>query len=262
MKHLSKELGRIKKEIKGRQLFLFLDFDGTLTPIRRDPRKVRLGKLMHHTLKKVADKSNISVAIVSGRGLGDIKRMISLKNVIYVGNHGLEATGPNLDFILPSAVKTKKTIKTVGQKLREKLRKFKGVVIEDKTLTLSVHYRMAEKRDVNSVIQIIENITKPYRKKRQIKVTEGKKVREIRPPATWDKGLAVKKLLELEKKRLKKKIVPICMGDDKTDEDIFKLFKRRGYTVKITKKPDKTSLANYYLRNIDEVRNFLKVFAA
>jgi len=261
MKHLSKELGKIKREIKGKQLFLFLDFDGTLTPIRRDPRKVRLGKGMYHTLKRVADKSNICVAVISGRRLGGIKKMIGLKNVIYVGNHGLEAIGPNLNFILPSAVKTKKIIKDVGQKLKKKLRKFKGVIIEDKNLTLSVHYRMANERDAYSVIQIVESITKPYQKKRQIKVTEGKKVREIRPPATWDKGRVAKKLLKLEEKRLQKRIIPICMGDDKTDEDIFKLFKKRGYTIKITKKPDKASSANYFLRNTSEVRNVLQKFA-
>jgi len=259
---LGKEQNKIVNEVKGAHLYLFLDFDGTLTPIRKDPKKVKLGKKMRHTLKELADNSNISIAVVSGRGLGDIKRRVGLKNITYVGNHGLEASGPHLDFTLPAAVKTKKTIKTVRQKLREKLRKFKGVVIEDKTLTLSVHYRMANKMDTRDITQMIEAITSPYRKKRKIRVTEGKKVKEIRPPVAWDKGCAVKKLLQQEERRIRKRIVPLCMGDDKTDEDIFKLFKTRGYAVKITKEPDKTSLANYYLRNIDEVRNFLKVFAA
>jgi len=260
MKYLGNEQNKIASRLKRVHLYLFLDFDGTLTPIRKDPKKVRLGKKMRYTLKNLANKSNISVAVVSGRALGDIKRRVGLKNITYVGNHGLEASGPHLEFVLPSARKAEKTIKSVRENLKKRLKKFKGIIIEDKQLSLSVHYRMADKRNIKDIIQIIELVTNPHRKKHKIKVTEGKKVREIRPPATWDKGLAVKKLLELEKKRLKKRIVPICMGDDKTDEDIFKLFKTRGYAVKITKEPDKTSAANYYLRNTSEVRNILQKF--
>ena len=260
MKHLGKSQIRMINKVKDRCLYFFLDFDGTLTPIRRDPQKVRLGRRMQYTLKNLAAKRNISVAVVSGRALKDIKRIIGLKDIIYVGNHGLEAAGPNVEFILPSAVKTKRVIKAIGQELRKKLRRFKGVITEDKTLSLSVHYRMANKKSIGEITELFELITKPYRKKRKVRVTEGKKVWEIRPPVAWDKGRAVKKLLWKEEQRLKKKIIPFCLGDDKTDEDVFRLFKTRGYTIKVTNKPYEESAANYYLGSIDDVRGFLKIF--
>ena len=154
MKHLSKEQNKIIDKIKGTPLYLFLDFDGTLTPIRKDPKKVRLGKKMRYTLKSLANKSNISVAVVSGRALGDIKRRVGLKNITYVGNHGLEAFGPHLEFVLPSARKAEKTIKSVKENLKKRLKKFKGIIIEDKQLSLSVHYRMADKRNIKDIINI------------------------------------------------------------------------------------------------------------
>ena len=92
------------------KLLLLLDFDGTLTPIRRDPDKVRLGKRMHGILKILSGQTNINVAIISGRELGDIRKKIGLKDVVYAGNHGLELSGPNVEFILPAAIKAKKTI--------------------------------------------------------------------------------------------------------------------------------------------------------
>lgn len=260
MKYLGKKRKSIKDKAKNAHLYFFLDFDGTLAPIRRDPQRVSLGKKMHRTLKDLANKSGISIAVVSGRSLGDIRKRIGLKDITYVGNHGLEASGPHVDFILPSAIKTKRIISAAVKKLREKLRKFKGVIIEDKTLSLSVHYRMAAEKDIEEITREFESVISPYRKKRKIRVTTGKKVWEIRPPVAWDKGRAVEKLLKQEEQRLKKKVIPLCLGDDKTDEDVFRLFKKKGYTVKITRNLGKKSEANYYLRNIDEVSNFLKMF--
>ena len=261
MRYLDKAINRILRELIGDSFYLFLDFDGTLAPIRKDPEKAQPGKKVKDILKKLMGKNNISIALVSGRGIEDIKKRICFEEITYAGNHGFELSGPHLDFVFPSAKKSEKTMKAVGEKLRGRLKDIKGVIVEDKRFSLSVHYRMVDKKYVSGVVQEVERVADPYLKKHKIKVTKGKKVIEIRPPAAWDKGRAVKKLLKEEEKRIKKKIVPLCMGDDKTDEDIFKLFKSRGYTVKITKDPHEKSEARYYLKNITEVREFLSKIA-
>lgn len=111
------------------------------------------------------------------------------------------------------------------------------------------------------IVEIISSVTAPYLRKHKIRLTKGKKVREIRPPVNWNKGRAVEKILKLGRKRTGRKRIPLCIGDDRTDEDIFRLLKNRGYTVKVVKKPDKTSSAEYYLRNTGEVKEFLSKLA-
>ncbi|RKY41248.1 MAG: trehalose-phosphatase [Candidatus Makaraimicrobium thalassicum] len=258
MRHLIKEWKRITGEIKDGYLYLFLDFDGTLAPIRKHPREVKLGRGIYNVLKKLAGADNVSVAIISGRKLSEVKRIAGLKGIMYVGNHGLEAAGPGMDFKLPSAIKAQKTISVLRRKLRERLRCFKGVLVEDKGLTLSVHYRMADKKNWEKIARICMTAAEPYRKQRKIRITAGKKVWEIRPPAAWDKGRMAEKLLNRKKRELKRKVIPFCMGDDRTDEDVFRRFKNTGYTVKITKKNREASMADYYLRNVREVSFFLR----
>jgi trehalose-phosphatase len=261
MKHLNKHKSVIFKKSKKDSFFIFLDFDGTLVPIRKNPAQVRLAKRTKNILKRLADKDNMNIAVVSGRELDDIKKKIALGNIIYVGNHGFEISGPDVDFILPAAKKAEKWLKVVKEKLREQLTGFKGVIIEDKKFSLSVHYRMAGRMKTAQIVEIISSVTAPYLRKHKIRLTKGKKVREIRPPVNWNKGRAVEKILKLGRKRTGRKRIPLCIGDDRTDEDIFRLLKNRGYTVKVVKKPDKTSSAEYYLRNTGEVKEFLSKLA-
>ncbi len=258
MKHLSKERRKIAREIRDSHTYLFLDFDGTLTPIRRHPGKVRLGKRIYEILQKLAGTRDVDIAIISGRSLKEIKRLVGVKNIIYVGNHGLEVYGAGADFKLAEAVKGRRTITALSRKLRQELRFFRGVIVEDKGLTLSVHFRMAKEKDIQKIVQAFEKVVRPYKKEGKVKVTGGKKVWEIRPPVEWDKGRMIKRLLKEKRQRLKKRVIPFCMGDDRTDEDAFGRLGNDGYTVKITKNPGEASTARYYLRNVREVSMFLR----
>jgi trehalose 6-phosphate phosphatase len=163
-----------------------------------------------------------------------------------------------MTFKHPLVKRAQKDIKKIKQKLKKELRPFKGVIVEDKNLTLSVHYRMAEKNKVSEMESIFKKIVDPYEKKKKIKVTTGKKILEIRPPVVWDKGKIVNKILSEKKKKSKKKISPLYLGDDRTDEDAFKVICNKGYAVKITSNPKEQTYATYYLKNINEVGTFFK----
>jgi trehalose-phosphatase len=255
VRNFLKEWDKIKKDLRGKHLYLFLDFDGTLTAIRRRPEAVKLGKSTGDILKKLVSEKDISVAIISGRKLKEARKLVGIKDIIYAGNHGLETEGPDVKFTVPEAAKAKKLISLIRKKLEKELRLYEGVLVEDKTLTLSVHYRMARKSKVKEIERVFKNITIPYKSSGRIAVTKGKKVWEVRPPVRWNKGNIAAHLLGQKKKKLKKRIVSFYIGDDKTDEDAFRKLRRGSYTVKVGK--GKTR-ASYCLQDIKEVRKFLK----
>jgi trehalose-phosphatase len=257
MKHLVREWKTIKPGLKASCLYLFLDFDGTLAPIEKYPQNVSLGRGMRNVLKKLASKKDITVSIVSGRQLRDIKKLVGIKGVTYVGNHGFETEGPNLRYKAPVAARTKKIMASLVKDLKKELRPFEGVVVEDKSLTASVHYRMAKKDQVSRIESVFKKITGPQKAKGEIRITRGKKVWEVRPPIKWDKGKIVLSLLGKGKLGTEGKIIPFYIGDDTTDEDAFLALKNKGYTVKISRFGREKSHAKYYLKNVKEVEKIL-----
>jgi len=257
MKHFLKEWDRASKKYSGKHFCVFMDFDGTLAPIRKRPDWVKLGGATRNTLKKLARRKDMTAAIVSGRGLKDIRARAGVKGLIYVGNHGLEAEGPGIRYVVPEAQKAKKTIAALSKKFKKEYRKYKGVYIEDKGLSLSIHYRMVRPSGLKKVKEIFNDNIRAYEKSKKVFITRGKKVWEVRPPVRWDKGRMVRFLLE--KKIKHKNALPIYMGDDRTDEDAFRSVRNRGYAVKVTGDPGERSRADYYLKNTGEVRQFLKM---
>ncbi len=258
MKHLAGEWSKIEGRVKGRAVYLFLDFDGTLTPIRKQPDAVRLSGGMREALKRLVSCENVFISVISGRALKEVKKLVGVKEITYAGNHGLEAEGKGFKFTAPGAMRAKKAITEVKKKLKKKLRPFKGVLIEDKGLSLSVHFRMAHPAKIKEIEQVFKRTTDPYRATGKISVTMGKKVWEVRPPVKWDKGKIVLLLLRQKKKGIKKEIIPFYIGDDRTDEDAFRALGRRAYAVKIGKTGRKNTSAGYYLQGTKEVREFLK----
>ena len=258
MKHLVREWETIKPELEGACLYLFLDFDGTLAPIEKYPENVSLDRSMRDVLKKLASKEDITVSIVSGRKLRDIKKLVGIKGITYAGNHGFETEGPNLRYKAPVAARTKKIIASLIKDLKKQLRPFEGVIVEDKSLTASVHYRMAEKGQISRIERIFREIAGPFKAKGEIRITSGKKVWEVRPPVKWDKGKVVLSLLGKGKLGTAKKIIPVYIGDDVTDEDAFLALKNKGYTVKISRSGREKSHAEYYLKDVKEVKKILK----
>jgi trehalose 6-phosphate phosphatase len=258
MKHLAKEWGRIKERIKGKAVYLFLDFDGTLTPIRKRPGLVKLSRATRGALKALVAQEDIFTAVISGRALKEVKKLVGVKEITYAGNHGLEAEGKGFKFTAPGALRAKKAITEVKKKLKKKFRPFRGVLIEDKGLSLSVHFRMARPAKIKEIEQVFKRTTDPYRATGKISVTRGKKVWEVRPPVKWDKGKIVSLLLRQKKKGIKKEIIPFYIGDDRTDEDAFRALGRRAYAAKIGKTGRKNTSAGYYLQGAKEVREFLK----
>jgi trehalose-phosphatase len=231
---------------------LILDFDGTLAKIARTPQDVILEKKTEGVLIALSQSPHYKLAIVSGRSLANLMVFFHIKNVIYAGNHGLELEDEEL--LLPQKAKKAKKLKALvwllGKKLRKNLSNVPGILIEDKNYTLSIHYRNISREHHAFFKQEINRFRKQYAHWPLI-WRAGKKVWEVRPGVKWDKG---KLALYLAKKF--PNALPVIIGDDETDEDMFKALRHRGVTIRVGR--CKKSAAELYVNSPKEVRVFLE----
>lgn len=238
---------------KAKLIFFFLDYDGTLLAIRKKPGLAKISRKTRRLLKSLAKEKWTKVFIVTGRTLKNIKYLIGLKSISYIGNHGFELEDRNLTFFNKKAEDSKRAIRAIYRNLRKSL-KIKDAIIENKFYTLSIHYRLVKKRYLEILKSKVYNIAAPYRKKGIILITEGKKVLEIRPNLRWNKGSMVRWMIR--KLRIRGGL-PVYIGDDKTDEDAFKALRESGLTILVSKKPVPTE-AKFRLKSPREVFAFLR----
>ncbi len=257
--YLFSDWKKIEKTLNGKFIYLFLDYDGTLVPIVETPDKAIMPKGTKDLLRQLSKMPNRKIAIISGRTLKDISKRVGLKNIDYVGNHGFEIKGPKINFKSPLPLRYRRTLEEIKDKLEENLSSFRGVFIEDKGFSLSVHYRLADKENIPTIEAEFYSVIFLYEFRNDIHVKPGKMVLEIRPPISWDKGKVVLWLLERRlfvMRNKKMKVLPIYIGDDTTDEDAFECLQNKGMTIFIGK-PKKTK-AQLYLKDSGEITRFLE----
>jgi trehalose 6-phosphate phosphatase len=258
MRHLIRSWDRLKKALLNKQIALFLDYDGTLTPIVETPQEAVTPAEINGLLKELLKSRRCRVAIITGRALKDIQAKVGIKGLIYAGNHGLEIEGPDIKYKSQVSPKLRSAFDGVKRELEERLARVKGLLLEDKGLSLSLHYRLVDKRKIPLVKESLGQAVRPYLNRRIIKVIDGKKVFDIRPAVQWDKGKVVLWLLARESFRMgDKSIVPVYIGDDATDEDAFRALRNKGLTIFVGS-ASRESQAKYYLKDTGEVVELLK----
>jgi len=256
MKSLFADFDKIRAILMSRFVFLFLDYDGTLAPIAERPCMAFLPEKTKVLLEALSKDPFCRLAVISGREIEDVKDKVGLKGVIYAGNHGLEIQGPNIRFKFIPPLRYNLAFKKIKADLKKKLSDINGIYVEDKGLSLSVHYRLVDPKLESVIKTIFFETTAHYKAEGSVRVSNGKKVLEIRPPLEWDKGKVVLWLLGRQKVLLNRmSCVPVYIGDDLTDEDAFKALKGKGITV-FAGKPKK-SFAEYYVKGSKEVADFL-----
>jgi len=228
---------------------LFLDFDGTLAPIVPRPALAELPNPTREVLNELAALPAVTIAIVSGRALRDVKKRIGIPGLIYAGNHGLEIEGKGLAFEHPAAVELSFAVRAVTGWISACAGDFPGIEIESKGLTTSVHYRRASRPIQVALESSLRSFIPPDAP--SIEIREGKMVHEIRPRVPWDKGHAV---VWIRDQLGKSGALPIVVGDDTTDENAFTAFDD---AITICVDPRTPTAASYRLASPVDVREFL-----
>jgi trehalose 6-phosphate phosphatase len=242
----------IGRRARGRRLAVFLDYDGTLTPIVQRPELAVLSEAMRRTVGELA--AQCTVAVISGRDLADVRRLVGIDSIYYAGSHGFDIAGPkarHLEYergtdFLPALERAEKI-------LRARLEKIPGALVERKKFSVAAHYREVPEEKAAAVEEAVDQAVAAEGKLRK---SAGKKVFEVQPHVDWHKGKALVWLLralELDSPD----VLPFYIGDDITDEDAFRVLDRRGIPIVVTD-VSRPSAAQFSLRDPDEVREFLQ----
>lgn len=230
------------------KLLVTLDFDGTLATLAETPLRARLKPEFKTALRALAAAPGVSVFILSGRALKTVRSLVGLRNLYYGGNHGIEIQGPGFAWRDTGAAKALGLVAGIAADIQERFPPGTGVLVENKTFSASVHYRnlkAAYKRGFFNRMKVIMSA-----QSKTFHWRSGHKVFELLPQGAAHKGNAMSRLAA----RLGQ---PFCVavGDDLTDEDMFKTLLRRGITVRVGRKVG--SKAGYFLAGQAEVLRLL-----
>jgi trehalose 6-phosphate phosphatase len=259
VQHLWAAWQGIEERIRGAgHLMLFSDFDGTLCPVVARPELAGLPGDTERWLRVLAGNPRVDVAIISGRALPDLRARVGIEGLTYAGNHGLEIRGPAVTFVHPVAEETKPVMGRLYRDLSRALEPFTGVIMEDKGLTLSIHYRLLDQAKVGQFKDVFNGFMEKAGLAGGILVTAGKMVYEIRPAVEWNKGQALRMLVEAGAKPSRPDPLTMFLGDDWTDEDGFKAIRRTGgVSIFVGERVDDRS-AKYFVKSPGEVAVLLE----
>jgi len=224
------------------------DFDGTLTPIVSHPDQAQLCDGTRDKLRTLAAHPGVDVAIVSGRALEDLSRRVAIPGLILAGNHGLEIVGRDIVFLEPTAIALRAELQALASLIERDLRAIPGAHLENKKLTLSVHFRQAAVEHHEEIRRIVQGHAALH--DGRIVITPGSMVWEVRPRVDWHKGAAVN---WIRRHVGGPSSVVLYVGDDRTDEDAFRALPRE-ITVKVGTEP---TAANYFLEKVDDASRVL-----
>ncbi|XP_065008869.1 probable trehalose-phosphate phosphatase 6 isoform X1 [Musa acuminata AAA Group] len=291
---------QIMSASKGKQIVMFMDYDGTLSPIVDDPDSAFMSDAMREAVRDVA--RYFPTAIVSGRCLDKVINFVRLADLYYAGSHGMDIKGPTKPrhdkarvgappppfphqphpqtesiscrlfrlhaypllslcvvqakpVLFQPASEFLPMIDAVHKALLERTKSTPGARVENNKFCVSVHFRCVDEKSWSSLFEQVRCVLKEYPK---LRLTQGRKVLEIRPTIKWDKGKALEFLLESLGFANCTNVMPVYIGDDRTDEDAFKVLRDRGqgFGILVSKFPKETN-ATYSLQEPSEVKDFL-----
>jgi trehalose-phosphatase len=262
LSHALDESKELAKRFVGKLPAVFLDYDGTLTPIRERPEDAVISDSMREAVRRLAEC--VPVIVVSGRDREVVQQLMGLDNLIVAGDHGFDIWSPTEGLIQQlKGASFNDLLREVEARLRSELADISGVLIEPKKSSVAVHFRLVSAEQRPAVKKLVDTLLSEHPE--ELKVTPGKMVFEIQPRLDWDKGEAVLyllKALDLDRDD----VVPIYLGDDITDEDAFRAIAERGIGIFVgsasnPETAEHITAADYVLNTTEEVEQFLNRLA-
>ena len=244
----------IRKRLSGRKPIVFLDYDGTLTPIVQRPEDAVLPPAMREALKQLAQ--HCTVAVVSGRDLQDVRAKVGLAQLYYAGSHGFDLAEPDgRESTHQEGERFLPALDEAEQMLRQDLEGIAGTRVERKRFAVAIHYREVAETDVPAVDAAVGRV---HERVQGLRRSRGKKVFELQPELDWHKGRAVRWVMSEALKLNREQVLPFYVGDDVTDEDAFRELREDGVCIRVDEGAPQPTEAAYRLENTDEVCRFLR----
>ncbi|HZQ31166.1 MAG TPA: trehalose-phosphatase [Mycobacterium sp.] len=243
--------GQIADALSGRPA-VCLDYDGTLSAIVPDPDSAELVDGAADALARLAERC--PVAILSGRDLADIRYRVGVPGLWYAGSHGFESVAPDGSYRQnEDAAAAVPVLEEAAAQLRKTLESIGGIRVEHKRFAVAIHYRDVAVDQVGTVVAATYRVGH----REHLRVTNGRKVVELRPDVDWNKGSTLDWICEqIEQEQ---PVLPIYLGDDLTDEDAFDAIRADGIGILVrhTEDGDRPSAARFTLDSPDQVLEFL-----
>jgi trehalose 6-phosphate phosphatase len=229
------------------RLFLFLDFDGTLSELVEVPSAAAADRDALAALSRLSREKEVTVAVLSGRSVSDVAARVGLP-IVYAGDHGFEIHAPDFEFVAPGAESIRLQIPAACNQIRQAIRHIPGAFVEAKRLCASVHFRQVAPEHVPALRDLVVKCVDSSR----FDVRSGNCVLELRPRLNWNKGEAVRWFLERNGATAEQ---AICIGDDETDEDMFRRLPQ-AVNIRVLNSPNPATAAKYCVTR-PEVAQFL-----
>ena len=249
-----------RTRLLGTPLVVMLDVDGTLAPIVAVYDQATVPEETRRAVDLLTTCPDVHVALVSGRSAAVARRMVGLSAVWVAGNHGFEIEGPDGENLAdPGVERYRDVIATAAARLQTRVNGMRGVMIENKRITLSVHWRLADATTGATLRAAVDEVAESL----DLRVTEGKRIFEVRPPARIDKGTAVLTLAE-HLTGGRDDAAWVFAGDDLTDEDAVRALRAhhpRAVTIRILGEESSPTEAEFLLRDTQAMREFLEELA-
>lgn len=238
------------------KLAVLLDYDGTLTPIAAHPDMAKIPQATKNILEKLSKIPEMFLAIISGRGVTNVKEMVGLNDIIYAGNHGLEVLYPDgstYNHQLPGDFNSE--VKQLIKKLEAEVVK-DGAWIENKGPSLTFHFRAVPEHLQSE----IESKALKIMEAGNFRIGKAHCALEIRPKVDWNKGTVALMLLDKQyENKWKENVKVVFVGDDTTDEDAMKALKGNAATFRIAQNADIVTNAERKIASTADVVKILKI---
>ncbi|MGH9243131.1 MAG: trehalose-phosphatase [Acidimicrobiales bacterium] len=256
--HARRDAEALDRRLAGRRPAVFLDYDGTLTPIVDRPEEAVITSSMRDAVRALAKRC--TVCVVSGRDRRVVQELMGVDDLLVAGSHGFDIWSPAGGTIERRAGRGfEDLLERVTARVREEVGSIDGALVEPKKVSVAVHYRLVAEREQPRVKEVVDTLLAEH--PNDLKVTPGKMVYELQAQLDWDKGKAVLYLVEalgLDRH----KVVPLYLGDDITDEDAFEALVGVGIGIFVGRADDPevagpTTAADFVLDSTEEVERFL-----
>jgi trehalose 6-phosphate phosphatase len=175
---------------------LVLDFDGVLSPIIEDPTLSAIPERVAATLARLAARLGL-LAVLSGRPVEFLADRVRVTGVRLLGSYGIEQISGGVRRIDPEAKQWLGPVQEASRALRDALAASPGIRVEDKSVSVAVHWRQAPDRA--AAADQVRRVTERLAAQTGLRLEPGKLVEELRPPVEVDKGSAVSALIASEK---------------------------------------------------------------